>query len=342
MTNKPATNEAAAHLAAQAAIAQAAGKKSTYAAGIISSSKSYLVSPDDVVVMPDHNSRFDFGDIEALAEQIREQHAADGVGVLRALIVRRSTTHPGKFDLGAGERRIRAVRLCQEKYGLKFDKGIPVEILPKETTDLELQLRDVNDNNAKPYLPLEEAHAFLKLRKFGLTIEQIAARTGRGHHHVRVSLQMLETDEEVLKAVQDGTIGVTLAKELGDKMKGDKEAQREVVRELRAAGKDKKAKAAAKKAAKAKVQTAKEKRAERQGRELKMRALTDEQLSALGAKVAKSLEELLKDAGYAAFPDGAKQLEREASTDNKLAAAFTLGALQALKAAAGMKINLTL
>lgn len=309
-------------------------KKPTYAAGILSSTKVYRAAPTLIDVKEGHNIRFDFGDIDALAAQIADQYIKDGIGVLEALNVKRNGD---RFELVSGERRLRAVRLLMKDKGLTFDQGIPINIVDKNATDVELLIRDFVSNSAKPLLPLEEAQGFKLLQEAGMTQAQIAVATGRGQYHVNASLQLLTADAEVLAAVKDGTIGGSLARDLATKVK-DKDAQKEAIAAVRAAGKDKKAKAKAIKTAKTKVREHIEKNNERKGRALKMRALTDAQLAELGTKVDGYLVALLKDAGV---QDNDVMLGLCAS-DNKMAAAFTLGALQALKAAAGLKVNLKL
>lgn len=306
----------------------------SYAAGILSSTKIYRAHPSTIDVQAGHNIRFDFGDIDALAAQIKDQYHKDAVGVLEALNVKRGLD--GRFELVSGERRLKAVMQLMQQ-GLTFNLGIPINIVDKSTTEVELLIRDFVSNSAKPLLPLEEAQGFKKLQAAGMTIEKIAVATGRGHYHVHASLKLLTADQDVIDAVRDGTIGASLAKDLATKVK-DKKTQKETVAAVRAAGKDKKAHAAAVKTAKRTVQENIVKNNARKGKTLKMRALTDAQLSEIGAKMSTHLTTLLKDAGIAS----AETLLAKCGANNLLAAAFTLGTLQALKVAAGIKINLKL
>lgn len=312
-------------------------KKATYAPGILSSSKSYLVDPRSVYVREGHNHRFDFGDVDALAAQIEVQYANDQVGVLVPLVVKRDAEQVGKFQLVAGERRLMAVTTLLKK-GLEFPKGIPVEIMDKDTTEVQMRLRDIVMNSGKPLLPLEEANAFQWFKtEAGMTIEQIAAQTGRGLYHVHASLKLLNADSDVVDAVKDGTIGTSLGKDIATKVK-DKSVQKEIVKAVKEAGNDKTKKKAAVKQAKKTIRESQERHAAARGKELKIRALTDEQLNEHGANVNKWLVDLLKDAGY----KDNDELLKACESDDKLAAAFTLGALNGLKLAAGLKINLKL
>ena len=75
-------------------------------------------------------------------------------------------------------------------------------------------------------------------------------------------------------------------------------------------------------------------------RTVKMRALNDAQLTELGAKVAKHFEAVCKEAKWSHTT--LEEAQAAVAKDEALAAAFTLGALIALRAAAGMKADLLL
>jgi ParB/RepB/Spo0J family partition protein len=306
---------------------------SKLATGIISTTKVYLVDPTLIDIVEGHNPRFDFGDIDALAELIEDQHRKDGVGVLRPLNVKRKDG--GRFELVSGERRLMSVNALLRK-GVEFARGVPVNIVDKNTTDIELLITDLIDNSSKPLLPLEEAHAFKRLVDAGMTQMQIAKTTGRGPAHVFASLKMLQADDDVTDALKKGDINATLAKDIAMKV-SDKTEQKKLVKQIREAGGDKKKLAAVKKSVKTQVRASQEKRAAGRGKTLKMRALSDDQLKDLGTKVDGYLEELIKDAGITR-----EVLFNRCESSNEFAAAFTLGALTALKAAAGLKVNLKL
>lgn len=301
--------------------------------------KEYLVDPSLIDVIEGHNPRYDFGDIDSLAAQIEVQYLEDEVGVLVPLVIRRSLTKPGRFDLISGERRLRAVSQLIVNKGLTFTKGIPAKLMSKDATTVDMLVRDLISNTGKPLLALEEAQAFARLRdEHHMTLEAIGKAVGRSHMHVFSALKLLTADPDVLAAVKDGTISATVAKEMAVKVGSDPAAQREMVASVRAAGKDKKKLKAAKKSIKTKTRAVQEKRATARGRTLKMRALTDADLGVLGSKVAGYLATLMKDAGIV----DAESFMVAVSSDNKLAAAYTLGALHGLRNAAGEKINLKL
>lgn len=284
------------------------------------------IDPLTVRRRPGWNKRFDFGEINELANSIKSQ------GMLQAILVKRLDKPEGDihFELVDGDRRFTAVEQLL-KAGHKFDKGIPAHIQVKGTDDRQARINMFVANTGKPFLPLEEAAVYKELLDGGMSVAEMAAAVGRSVQHIEYTMGLLDADDSVKAALVDGTLSATDAKEIAKRAKGDKGAQRDIV----VAAKEAK-KAGGKKAAKKVVKQKVREHQEAQGRKLKMRALTDEQLSELGAKVAKQLAEVLSDAGLTD-----EQLMSEVSTDNKLAAAFSLGAIKALRAAAGVKEVLT-
>lgn len=283
------------------------------------------VDPRVIRRRPGWNNRFDFGFIPELTASIK------AVGVQQPLTVRRLNKPDEQgfsFELVDGDRRLTAIEaLLQE--GHEFTKGVPVHMVNEGMDDKTARISMFVANTGKPLLPLEEAAAFKELRDVhGMTLADIATAVGRSAQHIEYTLGLLEADDSVKAAVAKGDITPTQGKEIAKRAKGDNVAQREIVAAASATS-DKKARAKVIKQKVREVQEAK-------GRKLKMRALSDEELSELGAKVAKQLEAVLADVGVTD-----EQLMAQVAADNKLAAAFSLGAIKALRAAAGIKEVLT-
>lgn len=324
------------------------------APGIVKRSTAYFADPAsiDPPLEPEQggfNMRFDLGDIEALAGQIKTELDRDPAsgGLLRALEVKREGD---RFRVVDGKRRHAAITLLL-KRGVSFPAGVPVNLVDKSLTKADLIARAFVANDGKAYNPMEEAMAYKAMRDGevdadgkvlvkGMTIQQIGAAVGRKHMHVSQMLALIDADESVREALSSGAIGKTQAKEIASAAKGNKEAQKKLVEQAKAVGKntkDQKARKAVKKA----IDDAKVKRANAKGKTLKPQALDDEQLGQLGEKLSAHLTVLMKEAGYK--PDMTSAAMREiAAKDEKLAAFFTFGAMEALKAAAGLKINLEL
>lgn len=308
------------------------------AAGIVKRSSAFSADPRTITRRPGWNPRFDFGEIEELAKSIKEH------GLLMPLRVKRVKPHvkdDGKgpygtqefhFELIDGDRRLTALELLLQQ-GIDFPDGVQVIIVDKAQDDLTSLFQMYEANTGKPFLPLEEAAAFKRMRDAGMTIAEICAKVGRKQVHVTSMLALLDTDEEVQEALKAGHIGTTVAKEIAVHARGDKVTQKKLVKQAKAAGKDKKARRAVKR----EIEKVRVEKAQKQGRVVKMRALTDAQLSDLGSAAASHLETLLAKAGLPA--DVAETDLEFIRSDALMAVAFAYGQLQGLKAAAGLEVD---
>ncbi len=197
------------------------------APGIVKRTSSYFIDPTMIDRRKDWNPRFDFGEIEELAKSIKHQKEHDGVGVLTDIRVKRKAD--GRFELVDGDRRLTAVELLMKK-GEVFDQGIPAKILDKNLPDIQALVQMFEANSGKPFLPLEEAAAYQRMRDAGMTLKQVAEAVSRKVPHVMKTLALVQADDSVRDAVASGAIKSTLAKKIASKAKGDKEAQKEMVK----------------------------------------------------------------------------------------------------------------
>jgi hypothetical protein len=320
--------------------------KSSNGPGVIKKSGgAWNVDPDTITIEEGFNVRFDLGDIEGLAASIlaQQQRDPESGGLVHPIGLRRlATSDPlskgGKFHFAVvrGHRRTTAIQLLRWR-GVAFPFGVPAKILDKGMTYMDSLLEMFVENDSKPLTPIEEAGAFKRLQDGdpttepatpGLTIAEISKATGRSDHHIIATLALLDADEDVTAALADGSIGKTAARAIAKDARGDKAKQKELV-------------ALAKKGAgalKTGLRAAKQAKAAKRGKTLKIRALSDSELSAIGAKLSGEMVTKMKDAGKK--PDF--DIEAWIKKDDALALAFTYGALQATKAAAGMKINLSI
>lgn len=348
---------------AEAAAALTSGNPAADAASAISKAKSsngpgvvkktggaWNIDPTTITMEPGWNVRFDMGDIDGLAASIKAQLSRnpEGGGLLHPIGVRRidakdPLSQGGKFLFVTvrGHRRTTAIQQLL-KAGVEFPLGVKADILDKGMDMTSAMLEMFVENDQKPLLPLEEAAAFKRLQDGdpttdpatpGMTIKEITAATGRSDHHIISTLALLDADEEVIAALKDGSVGKTTARAIAKDARGDKAKQKELVALAKNAGKGK-----GKTAVKDALHAAKTAKAAKKGQKLKMRALSDIQLSAMGAKLAGEMVQKLKDAGKPPAFD----VEAWIKQDDALALAFTYGALQGLKAAAGVKIELSI
>ena len=142
----------------------------------------------------------------AFAEEELEELAASikALGVVQPIVVRPLTEAvvpgaPTRFELVAGERRLRAARLA----GLDH---IPALVRPvDEIESLEIALAE---NVAREDLnSIEEAQAYAALvDEFGLTHERVAELVGRSRAGVTNLLRLLDLPDDVQRLVEAGEL----------------------------------------------------------------------------------------------------------------------------------------
>lgn len=132
---------------------------------------------------------FDEEKIRELAESIREQ------GVIQPLIV--SPTADGRYELIAGERRLRASRIA----GLE-----EVPVIIKKVDDEGLLALSIIENIQREDLnPIEEARACQELiAQFGYTQEDVAKKLGKSRTAVTNSIRLLNLPRVVQDDVASG------------------------------------------------------------------------------------------------------------------------------------------
>lgn len=132
---------------------------------------------------------FDDEKIRELADSIRED------GILQPLIV--SPLPDGRYELIAGERRLRASRLA----GLT---EVPVVIKSVDSAGM-LALSIIENIQREDLNPIEESRAYQELiDQFGLTQEDVAKRVGRSRVAVANSLRLLRLPRVVQEDVSSG------------------------------------------------------------------------------------------------------------------------------------------
>jgi ParB family chromosome partitioning protein len=134
---------------------------------------------------------FDQEALLALAESIRSR------GVLQPVVVR--PLAGGRFELIAGERRLRAAAIAEVET-------LPAVVRPTEDTErLDLALAE---NMARVDLnPVEEARACAMLvDDLGLTKEEVGRRVGKSRVAVSNLIRLLELPDEALDLIAAGTL----------------------------------------------------------------------------------------------------------------------------------------
>lgn len=129
--------------------------------------------------------------ISELAESIRAS------GVVQPVILR-STTN-GRYKLVAGERRWLASKQAGKSTVPAIVRQVSDEQAMEITIIENLQREDLN--------AMEQARAFERLsREFGLTQEQIAARTGKDRASIANFIRLLRLPENVQQAIESGVL----------------------------------------------------------------------------------------------------------------------------------------
>lgn len=140
-------------------------------------------------------------ELQSLADSIRQY------GVLQALVVTRKeyTKEDGgigvKYELIAGERRLRASKLA----GLI---QVPVLIKTGDDTDLmKLELAIIENIQREDLNVVDRARAFDRLAKeFGFKHQTIADKVGKSREYVSNTLRILMLSGEILDALSQGKI----------------------------------------------------------------------------------------------------------------------------------------
>jgi ParB family chromosome partitioning protein len=154
--------------------------------------------PTEAIVSNPRQPRAGFDDegLAELAESVRQ------VGMLQPIVVR-SRQHAdrdgARFELVAGERRLRAARLV----GLEA-----VPALVRETGDDELLTEALTENIHRTDLsPLEEGAAYRQLLDdLGMTHEALAAKLGKSRAAISNALRLLSLPPELQQRVDEGAV----------------------------------------------------------------------------------------------------------------------------------------
>ena len=155
-----------------------------YRRGLLESTRVTMLSPDVISPNPDQPRRyFDPDGLYELAESIRVH------GILQPLSVRRKGG--GRYELIAGERRLRAAMIC----GLEQVPCLVLEVSRESSCLLSLienlQRRDLDF--------WEEAKALERLTTvYGLSQEEAAPKVGKSQSAVANKLRLLRLPQEVL------------------------------------------------------------------------------------------------------------------------------------------------
>ena len=158
------------------------------------------IDPRDIKVIDGFNQRLDFGDIDELAAQIKEQGLLEAISVVPF----KDEQDQEKYLLINGERRYRALmKLIEDGVDVGLVKA---NILPQNLTDDELFTQQFMRNEGKKFTEIELAHICKKLKDLGCTNSDIAKKLGKNPGVVTYALQMLDYDPRIVEMLENGEI----------------------------------------------------------------------------------------------------------------------------------------
>lgn len=142
---------------------------------------------------------FDEEKLRELADSIREH------GVVQPVLVRRLKN--GKYELVAGERRLRACKVL----GTEKIPAIVKDLSEIETSEIALieniQREDLN--------PIDEAAAYkLLMEEHGLTQEEMSRRIGKSRPFIANTVRLLSLPDGLKRMVRDGMLSTGHARAL--------------------------------------------------------------------------------------------------------------------------------
>jgi ParB family chromosome partitioning protein len=136
-------------------------------------------------------THFDPTELQGLADSIREH------GVLQPIVV--SDRGTGRYELIAGERRLRASKLAGRQT-------VPA-IIRSFGEQQKLELAVIENVQRTQLNPLETAAAYRKLTdEFNLTLDQISARVGKAKSTVANIMRLLQLPAAARQALESGAI----------------------------------------------------------------------------------------------------------------------------------------
>lgn len=150
------------------------------------------ISPTSIAPNPHQpRTQFDQAELEGLAASIREH------GILQPLVA--SKAGEGRFELIAGERRLRAAKLA----GLAT---VPV-IVRSFDKQQKMELALLENVQRSQLNPIETAAGYRKLvDEFNLSLDDIASRMGKAKSTVANVMRLLALPVEARQAVANGHI----------------------------------------------------------------------------------------------------------------------------------------
>lgn len=167
----------------------------------------FNIDPRKIDVMEGFNKRVDFGDIDELAAQIKEQ------GLLEAITVvpyKKDGNSEERYLLVNGERRYRALmKLINEGEDVGLIRANFLDIDKDHITDADLYIQQYMRNEGKKFNDVEFGRVCKVLKDSGLSNNEIAKKLGKNAGVITYALQSLDYDPQIREMIENGEIGGT-------------------------------------------------------------------------------------------------------------------------------------
>jgi len=157
------------------------------------------LSPGKIRANETMNSRIDYGDIQELADSIRES------GLQQPLTV--VPDSDGNYRVVDGFRRMRAISLLSKSGQAPGEIPVLIREL-SETDSLYLQC---TGNQGKQLTPLEFGELCRRLEAKGETLSEISRKTGKSTNYINDCIGLSYAPEAIQEAVKSGQISGTRA-----------------------------------------------------------------------------------------------------------------------------------
>lgn len=160
------------------------------------------INIDDIIANPRQaRKKFDADALAALADSIKLH------GIVQPLVVQKSADKENKYELIAGERRLRAAKQC----GLKVVPVIVKDYSEHEAAEISL-IENLQRENLNA---IEEAAAYqMLIEAFGFTQEKTAEKVGKSRSHIANMMRLLHLPDEIQAMVVAGSLSMGQARPL--------------------------------------------------------------------------------------------------------------------------------
>ncbi len=175
----------------------------------------FIVPFDQIFIDEEiNNGRIDFGDLEELANSIKES------GQRVPILVKKSRGED-KYILIQGKRRLKSIGILIER-GVEF-AGVKCFLAKPEYSSEDSLFDQINMNDGKPYSNLEQGIVYVQLVDRGYKPKEISKKTGKSVSHINLCIEMASLPKKVRDLIATGSVSGGTAVELSKTVKSEGE-----------------------------------------------------------------------------------------------------------------------